>query len=303
MKSSKKSTEYVVRFERGGVVLVSNRAEERFAMPARIGLALAGFLLLAGLGLGLTILIGAEIHDGDWAYILIGFLVAVPALLVGGGCGVDLVGRGISGRPWSRRYWQVVERWAAAHVKTWHGGVVLLLIFAASLLDELATRGVAGLAILMVPLAALTQVILHEAGHLSTAGAVGYRPRHLAAGPLILHLDGPRPRISVSFAWQRFFGGLASYEPVGRTRQKDFWVVAAGPLANFLFAALALDRWGWRDDPDAAGTFVQAFIWMGVLMGLVNLIPLPRLSGGFALDGRELLDLLREHSPRPDTES
>ena len=271
-------------------------------MPVRIGLALAGLLLLAGLGLGLTVLIGAEIHDGDWAYILIGFLVAVPALLVGGGCGVDLVGRGISGRPWSRRYWKVVERWATAHVKTWHGGVVLLLIFTASLLDELATQGVAGLAILMVPLAVLTQVILHEAGHLSTAGAVGYRPRHLAAGPLVLHLDGPKPRVSMSFAWQRFFGGLASYEPVGRTRQKDLWVVAAGPLVNLLVAGLALGQWGWPDDSGAAAIFVQAFVWMGFSLGLFNLIPFPRLSDGFALDGRELLDLLRERSPQPHAE-
>ncbi len=91
--------------------------------------------------------------------------------------------------------------------------------------------------------------------------------------------------------WLMLFGGLATYAPVRRTRQKDLWIVAAGPLANLLASALVMGVWDGRSD--FLGTFLACFLWLGIAMALLNLIPFPRAANGFALDGRELLDLLR----------
>ena len=70
--------------------------------------------------------------------------------------------------------------------------------------------------------------------------------------------------------------------------------IAAGPLANLVLVAAALEGWGWPDGPSSVfAIFLQTFVFLGLAIGLCNLIPLPRTTDGFALDGRELLDLLR----------
>lgn len=63
-----------------------------------------------------------------------------------------------------------------------------------------------------------------------------------------------------------FFGGLAAYEPVGQTRGKDFLVIAAGPLANLLLAAAALELWGWPNPSSFFGVFLRSFIGLGIAM-------------------------------------
>ncbi len=207
--------------------------------------------------------------------------------------GIDLVGRGILGRKWSRRYWTAAEQWLRTRLKLWHGAVALLLLFGWPLLGEILKVGFPGLTALMIPLGLFVQVLLHEMGHLAAAGSVGYRPRWLAAGPLIVHVGGSRPRLSLSRSWMMLVGGLATYEPVRPTRGKDCWVILAGPLVNLLAAELALEAWGWPNDAGFSGRFLRTFVGFGIAMGLFNLIPLPRAASGFALDGRELLDRLR----------
>jgi Zn-dependent protease len=287
----KNGSEYVVRFERGKFVLTASTEDERLTVPVRIASLLAG-LLLAPLGLGGAALLGHEILTGGLSALL-WLLGGLLLLLVVGGYGLDLVGRGILGRPWSRRFWTAADRWVSTRVKPWHGVAVLLLIFVAPTVADVIKEGWRGLESVVVLLSFLAQVVIHEAGHLAAAGAVGYRPRRLYAGPFVLHLDGPRPRLSLGLSWLMFFGGLASYEPVARTRQKDLWVAAAGPLANLLASALVLERWGWPTRSGFWQAFLACFIGMGIATGLLNLIPFPRTSGGFALDGREILDLLR----------
>jgi Zn-dependent protease len=143
-------------------------------------------------------------------------------------------------------------------------------------------------------LAALSvQLFGHELGHLVAAAAVGYRPRWLSAGPLIVRVEGGRTRLTRSRSWWMFFGGYAAYEPLGRTRAKDLVVIAAGPLANLLLAEAARETWGWPTDSTVVSLFLRALIGLGIALAVLNLMPLPRTAGGLALDGRELLDLLR----------
>jgi len=292
---------YAVRVERGKFVLITNQEspralaasteDARLTVPVRIASILAG-LLFAALGFGITALVVHEIlKEGISA--LLWLLGPLLISLVIAAYGLDLVGRGVLGLPWSRRFWRAAERWVTTRVKPWQWGVAVLLLFGVPTLADVLKEGWTGLESVVIPLAALAQVILHEAGHLAAAGAVRYRPRQLVAGPFILHVDGPRPRLSLIRSWMMFFGGLASYEPVGRTRRKDLWVVSAGPLANLLASALALEHWGWPASSGFLAALLACFIWIGIAMGLFNLIPFPRASGGFALDGRELLDLLR----------
>jgi hypothetical protein len=280
------------RFKRARLALTASTEAARLTVPVRIAAILAG-LFCAALGSGGTALVAHEIFQEGLSallWLLGGLLIPVAIA----GYGLDLVGRGILGRPWSRRFWRAADRWVATRIKPWHGVVALLLLFGVPTLADVLKEGWSGLASVMVLLAILAQVTLHEAGHLAAAGAVGYRPRRLVAGPFILHVDGPRPRLSLSRSWMMLFGGLAAYEPVGRTRRKDFWVISAGPLTNLLASALALDAWGWAGGRSGfLGAFRAGFVWMGIAIGLLNLIPFPRTSDGFALDGRELLDLLR----------
>ncbi|MFL6236006.1 MAG: site-2 protease family protein [Thermoanaerobaculia bacterium] len=297
-KTSKNSQGYVLRFDRGRYTLNRERSaltasteDERLTVPVRIGALLAG-LFVAALGLGAVALAVYGVFSqpsSAW-----GTLVIIPFMLIIGGYGIDLVGRGITGRQWSRQLWKAAERGLATGFRPWHGLVLLLLLFAVPVLGDLARKGLAGLAALMIPVGLLAQVVCHETGHLMAAGSVGYRPRQLVAGPMVIHLDGPRPRVSLTRSWMMLFGGLASFQRVRPSRGKDFWVAAAGPLANLTLAALALDAWGWPTGQQGfAGTFLRTFIGFGIAMGLFNLIPLPRASNGFALDGREMLDLLR----------
>lgn len=297
----KNGPRYVVRSERGRFTLVASpekasaltasTEDARLTVPVRIA-AILGGLLCAALGCGLTALMVHEmLREGISAVLWLLGLLVVPLLIAV--YGLDLVGCGILGRPWSRDFWRAAERWLTTRVKPWHWAVVLVLLFGIPTLADVLKEGWSGLESVVIPLSILAQVILHEAGHLAAAGAVGYRPRQLVAGPFILHVDGPRPRLSLGRSWMMLFGGLASYEPVGRTRQKDVWVITAGPLANLLASALAMDAWGWPGRSGFLGAFLACFLWEGIAMGLFNLIPFPRASNGFALDGRELLDLLR----------
>ena len=298
----KNGPRYVVRSERGRFTLVASpkktsaltasTEDARLTVQVRTA-AILGGLLCAALGFGLTALIVHEMLQGGISALLWLLGVFVISLVVAG-YGLDLVGRGILGRPWSRGFWRAAERWLTTQIKPWHWGVALLLLFGLPTLAEVLKEGWSGLESVVVPLSILAQVVLHEAGHLAVAGAVGYRPRQLIAGPFILHVDGPRPRLSLSRSWMMLFGGLAAYEPVGRTRRKDFWVISAGPLANLLASALALDAWGWpAPGVGFLGVFLALFLYEGIAIGLFNLIPFPRAANGFALDGRELLDLLR----------
>jgi len=297
---------YVLRFDRGrytlaerekkASILTTSTEDLQLTVPIRISAILIG-LLFTSFGLGLMALVVFGMRSArsfEWA----GMLPLIPIALLGGVYGVDLLGRGITGRQWSRRLWQAAERRLHEAFRSWHGLAVLGAYLCLLVLAGLPREGWRSLAVLMLPLGMLAQVVCHEVGHLFASGAVGYRPLWLSAGPLLLQVDGPRPRVALSRSWVMLFGGMAVYVPVRRTREKDLWVVAAGPLTNLLTAALALDVLGWpASESGFWNTFLRTFIGFGIAIGLINLIPFPRAANGSALDGRELLDLLRRREP------
>jgi Zn-dependent protease len=99
--------------------------------------------------------------------------------------------------------------------------------------------------------------------------------------------------------------GFGKPTPVNPSRFRNgpkrggLMVAAAGPLSNFIFAAAAAVplRLGWIDSVasiygirDASGAeiiglFLFFIIWMNILLGLFNLIPIPPLDGFTVLIG------------------
>ena len=259
--------------------LSASTEDDRLTWPVRILSFLLG-LFLAALGLGMTFLFIREATWFSWS----------PLSLLFTWYGLDLAGRGLVGRPWSRRFWNAAAHWLA-NLKPWQAGLVLLVvwIFPAGGLRE----GSRSIEAWMILLTTFLHVFCHELGHLCAAQAVGYRPRSLSAGPLIIHVDGPRTRFAWSHSWLQWFGGLSDYEAIEPTRGKNLLVIWAGPLTNFALAAGALEMWGWPNPSGLVEIFLRTFIGLGFALALLNLIPLPRTTDGLALDGREILDLLR----------
>lgn len=264
-------------------VLSASTEDDRLTWPVRV-LSLFLGLFLAALGAGITFLLVREglspLRWLSWP--------SIPLLLFTW-YGLDLAGRGLVGRPWSRRFWNAAAH-GLANLKPWQAGLMLLVlwILPAAGLGK-GSRSESG----MILLTAFLHIVAHEIGHLGAARAVGYRPRWLSAGPLVIHVDGPRVRWAWSRSWLQWLGGLSAFEAIEPTRGKNLLVIWAGPLTNFALAAGALELWGWPSPSGLVEIFLRTFIGLGFALTLLNLIPLPRTSDGFALDGREILDLLR----------
>src|SRR3982751_3168513 len=121
----KNGPRYVVRSERGRFTLVASpkktsaltasTEDARLTVQVRTA-AILGGLLCAALGFGLTALIVHEMLQGGISALLWLLGVFVISLVVAG-YGLDLVGRGILGRPWSRGFWSAAERWLTTQIK------------------------------------------------------------------------------------------------------------------------------------------------------------------------------------------
>ena len=117
-------------------------------------------------------------------------------------------------------------------------------------------------------------ILVHELGHALTARAFGWHPR------IVLHT----------------FGGLAIYQPTYRSRAKQMMVTAAGPLAGFLLAAFivvalvashhtttffGLEVGNGKNISNPYLYFlVSQALWLNVVWGLVNCLPILPLDGG-----------------------
>lgn len=284
----------VLRFERsesgkpspepGRSMLSASTEDERLTWPLRF-LSVVGGLLFLAIGVGILALLGKAPSLGP--------LVLLPLPLGITLFGIDLAGRGILGRPWGRRAWKTAGSWVTSNLRAPVVALTWIGILAVSGVVGWIRNGPEKLELALTLPAILLHVLFHEIGHLVVARAVGYRPRALAAGPLFLRTDGPRPRLSLNRSWLQLFSGLALYEPVGRTSERDLLVAAAGPLTNILLAVMALEIWGWPNPSSVLEIFLRSFIGLGFAVGIFNLLPLPRTADGFALDGREILDHLR----------
>jgi len=288
----------VLRFDARRRTLDTSTEAARLVGPVRILVALLGLILVA-IGLGLTALLVYAIAQSretglGAALAAVAFL---PVPLGMAAYGFDLVVRGITGRLWSRRFWNALEARFVRRAHVWIPvlAVAVLVMLAIGGLFEKGPGRFEGLLLLV---ALFLHVLCHELGHLIAAGLVGYRPRWLAAGPFVVQVENGKTRVTRSRSWWMFFGGYAAYQPIGQTRAKDFLVIAAGPLANLLLVAAALETWGWPTAATLFSIFLRVFIGAGIAIALLNLMPLPRAAGGVALDGRELLDLRRRAARR-----
>lgn len=265
--------------------LSASTEDARLTWPVRVLSVVAG-LMFAAIGFGLLALFGMGFREGlRQGTVPLEPLLLLPVPLGIALYGIVLGGRGIVGRPWARR--------ALGSLRVdWVIGTLLGLLVV-SVVVGLFQGKLKAMEAVAALFGVFLQLFFHELGHLAAARFVGYRPQALMVGPLFLRVDGPRVRFSFNRSWLQLFAGLALYEPKNRTAGRDLWVAFAGPLTNFLLTGLALEVWGWPGGPSGLlAAFLRTFIGFGFAMGFLNLIPLPRVSG-FALDGREILDILR----------
>jgi Zn-dependent protease len=160
---------------------------------------------------------------------------------------------------------------------------------------------VSKITIMLVP--ALLAIILHEVAHGYIAEQFG-DPTARLLGRLTLnplkHLD-PIGTIAIFV----FGFGWARPVPVNpgnfrRPRRDMIWVALAGPTTNFILAVLSavllrglglLDRGSFGDMPAyvSFATPVEMMagfsLYINVLLGIFNLIPIPPLDGGRILTG------------------
>lgn len=145
--------------------------------------------------------------------------------------------------------------------------------------------------------ALLVSMILHEIAHGYVAFRLGddtaSRQKRLSLNPL-RHLDV----FGSAMLFLTFFGsggsmlfGWAKPVPINPGRFKDpqrgmMWVGAAGPVTNFLLAAVsALVLEKWTPSSQLLLTALFMIFQLNVILMLFNLIPVPPLDGSRILGG------------------
>jgi len=110
-------------------------------------------------------------------------------------------------------------------------------------------------------------VLIHELGHALTAVAYGQDPA------VTLHA----------------FGGMTTFVPgPDHGPGRAVAVTLAGPLAGFAFAGLSWVAYhftGLGDGPDPVRLALVALMWVNLVWGVFNLIPIRGLDGGQAMAG------------------
>jgi hypothetical protein len=207
--------------------------------------------------------------------------------------GIDLLGRGIVGRRWSAAFWDwliglLQKPWAQVAAVF----AFVLLLCAIGLPNW---RDPSSWQLFYWWLAFGCQVLVHELGHLAAVFAVGYAPRSLTAGSLVIRFGNGRPRLGFKPSVWFVLWGRVDFDRVQPGLWKDTVVTLCGPLANAVICAaiLALPPFG-----GVADRVLQANVGVAAAMILTNLLPLPRLAGRLASDGRVLLEIwqARAHS-------
>lgn len=180
----------------------------------------------------------------------------------------------------------------------WHGTLVLIPLYLALQFPRFGLV-TASLLVVVLTIALVVSILLHEAAHVWTARRFG-----IGAQAILLH----------------GFGGFALLDHVGFRTPQRIAISLAGPLMNFALAlaglalfrcvaflasgpdSLPLGEGTWfptsfvRDgpvwlNPVLAG--LRTFTTLNVLLGALNLLP------GFPLDGGMIVQALLEHVAKP----
>ncbi|HEY4132710.1 MAG TPA: M50 family metallopeptidase, partial [Gemmatimonadaceae bacterium] len=135
-------------------------------------------------------------------------------------------------------------------------------------------------------------ISIHEAGHLVSAMAVGFRGLLYVSGPLHFYREdtGWRLRLNRNPA---LYGGIVSALPVSldRLRERLLVMVAGGPTASILSGFIMMAVASIAPPNSLARAIMSSYAFVSVAIGVVTLVPARTI--GFLTDGGQLLRLIR----------
>ncbi|MET4076447.1 M50 family metallopeptidase [Hymenobacter sp. UYCo722] len=155
-----------------------------------------------------------------------------------------------------------------------------------------------GALLVLLPLAWLVAVGLHELGHALLGRRQGFRFHWLAVGPFMWKMREGRLR----FEWNKNLntaGGMVLSTPTGDhdLRRRFMAFAAGGPLGSVVWAGLALGAYALLPTPASeVGRLLRVGLGAsGGISGLLAVLTLiPMHTGGFYSDGARVLNLWRD---------
>ena len=137
-------------------------------------------------------------------------------------------------------------------------------------------------------------VVLHEAGHLLAGMMAGMRPIALGIGPFRYErtLAGWRGYRGSALQGIAGFAALLPHGTTGGTRGAQAMMLAGGPMANLLTAAVCLVAASLLDGSPRIEGLLMGVGGGALVLGAANLFPFT-VAAGWRSDGRNLLDLAR----------
>ena len=155
-----------------------------------------------------------------------------------------------------------------------------------------------GALLVLLPLAGLLAVLLHELGHALMGRRQGFRFNWLVVGPFKWEMRAGRLR----FAWNKNLhtaGGMVLSTPTNDhdLRRRFMAFAAGGPLGSALWAGLALGAYALLPAPASeVGQLLRMSLGasggISALLAVLTLVPLH--IGGFYSDGARVLNLWRD---------
>jgi hypothetical protein len=188
-------------------------------------------------------------------------------------------------------------------------GIVVVLVMGAILAPAQSIAEYTVIGVLVMILAAVTSIMIHEAGHVLAGWLVGFRFVLWIAGPLCIQA-GQFPRLNWNWRQMGLVISIPPIAPALRTRQILF--MAGGPAANLLIGHIALRIQNGIGEPVQSGAYTAGertateltlilffyFLgWMSSLFGLINIWP--RQLSTVQTDGAWLWALLH-HRASPE---
>jgi hypothetical protein len=196
----------------------------------------------------------------------------------------------LSERKPKKNFWLPLLQASAGAV---FGGAAMLFILA-NIRDMPWWQGLVIFAFFIVSI--WLQLVIHELGHALGGRMVGMKLLALSIGRLRFEQSGNGLRIR----WGSKIAGIGGFafllppsdKPFSRFGQAIY--LLGGPLANLMVALFGFLTISIIDMVGLNQALLTVFSAMGLMIGLINLIPF--YSGGFRTDGGGLIDLWR----RPD---
>jgi hypothetical protein len=147
--------------------------------------------------------------------------------------------------------------------------------------------------LLLLPVAYLAMVLLHEIGHVVFGLACGFRFMFLVAGPICFQRKDERMtfRLNANPAlWGPRAGCLPrTYGP--ELKRKMLWFTLGGPLFSVLGGLALWPGWMLRNSNPTLSGFLMSCGFLSAITALATLIPLNMV--GSSSDGARVLMLLR----------